>query len=233
MTVNYSNINKVLNKIFPLPKNLGVITNDYYEDNEFLHFLTTEIYDVDPDAFINHGISKLVIISPNFGDAVIKIPFNGIYEEDSETGELQWYDFQWAAGSDPNDYCLTEYEKYHRLKNYGLDCFVAKILYYKKINGIRVFLQEQVTPENELCTSYIPSLQSKTLAEKWRDEGKISINSTWIANCLDKYGESKVKRFLYFCENIDLDILEDAHCGNYGYRKNGTPAILDYSNYQD
>ena len=59
------------------------------------------------------------------------------------------------------------------------------------------------------------------------------MNTEWIAICLDKYGKSKVERFLYYCENIDLDILDDIHNGNYGYRTNGTPCIIDYSGYAD
>ena len=56
---------------------------------------------------------------------------------------------------------------------------------------------------------------------------------TFLANCLDKYGKSKVKRFLHYCANIDPDILEDIHDGNFGYRKDETPCLLDYSNFND
>ena len=231
MTFNHNIIDKILQKIFPLPEQFGTIYG--IDPTDTLIDIENKIYQVDSKASLYHGASKMVITSPNFGNVVIKIPFNGLYEEDEKTGELYWYDFSWATGSSSNDYCLAEYEKYHRLKTYGLDCFVAKTLYYKKINGVRIFLQEQVTPENNLCSSYVPSLQSKDLANKWYKEGRFDIESEWIANCLDKYGESKVKRFLYYCTNIDPDILEDTHGGNYGYRINGTPAILDYSNYMD
>lgn len=232
MTFNYDNINKVLQAIFPLPEKFGLIQNDGIGTSEF-EDIEFNLQSADPAAFLNHGASKLVIISPSFGDVVIKIPFNGYYEEDDESGELHWFDFEWAAGSDSSDYCLTEYEKYNKLKVYGLDCFVAKTFYYKTIDGIRIFLQEHVIPENDLCLSYTPSAKSKKLADKWQNEGMFYIDSEWIANCLDKYGQSKVKRFLDYCANIDLDILEDTHCGNFGYRTNGTPAILDYSNYLD
>ena len=59
------------------------------------------------------------------------------------------------------------------------------------------------------------------------------MDTNWIANCIDKYGQSKVERFLNYCENIDPDLLEDVHSGNYGYREDGTPAILDFSNFLD
>ena len=231
MIFNHNVINKILKEIFPLPKHFGIIEG--VDPTTEIINITNKIRQIEPTISLYHGASKMVIASPIIGNTVIKIPFNGFYEEDCETGELYWNDFCWATGSDSSDYCLAEYEKYHRLKTYGLDCFVAKTLYYKTIDGIRIFLQEQITPENDLCSFYTPSQQSKNIANKWYTEGKFNIESEWIANCLDKYGQSKVKRFLHYCKNIDLDILEDAHGGNYGYRTNGTPAILDYSNYMD
>lgn len=238
MTFNHKLVNKFLEAIFPLPEKFGISN---YEDNDsepidFSSFKEA-VYDVDHDASVCFGVSKIVIISPHLGDVVIKIPFNGYFfeteDEDGNSNGIDWYSFYWATGSDPSDYCLAEYEKYNKLKTYGLDCFVAKILYYKTICGVRVFLQEKVIPQNDLCHSYKPSKKSQDLAKKWYNEGKFYINSEWIANCLDKYGKSKVKRFLYYCENIDPDILEDVHSGNYGYRKNETPVILDYSNFSD
>ena len=119
------------------------------------------------------------------------------------------------------------------LKTYGLDCFVAKVMLYKEKCGVRVFIQEEVTPENDSYCTCRPSKKSQDLADKWYDEGKFYIEPEWIANCLDKYGKSKVERFLYYCANIDPDILEDVHSGNFGYRSNETPCILDYSNFLD
>ena len=43
------------------------------------------------------GMSKIVIISPNLGNVVIKIPFNGLYGKRYEMGILEWNPFCWAA----------------------------------------------------------------------------------------------------------------------------------------
>ena len=232
MTFNHKLIDRVLEAIFPLPKEFGVICydNDETEPINF-SFFQDAVWSIDPDANVCFGMSKIVIISPNFGNVVIKIPFNGYYMEKNMECSLEWNPFHWAASSDPKDYCLAEFEKYNKLKTYGLDCFVAKIMFYREICGVRVFLQERVIPENDSYCTRKPSRKSQDLANKWFDEGKIYIEPEWIANCLDKYGKSKVERFLYYCANIDLDILEDIHEGNYGYRNNETPCILDYSNY--
>ena len=225
MTFNHDAVDKILTAIFPLPAEFGL------DDDKPLNFklMQNQIKRVDACAHINFGISKMVIISPNFDNIVIKIPFNGRFNKWEE-----WLPFKWASGSDCSDYCLAEYEKYCRLKTYGLDCFVAKTFLYKTINKIRIFIQEKVIPEEDTCFSdFIPSLKSKELAKKWQEEGQSIYDAFWFANCLDKYGQSKVQRFLYYCTNVDLDILEDIHEGNYGYREDGTPVILDYSNFLD
>lgn len=235
MTFNHNLINKFLEAIFPLPQEFGVVWDDYENMPIDFPFFKKSINNVDPDASIFFGASKIVICSPNLKNVVIKIPFNGYFIETEENGECDrdWYPFEWATGSDTSDYCLAECEKYHRLKAYGLDCFVAKTFHYKTIDGVRIFLQEKVIPENNLYTIKKPSKKSQELANKWHKEGKIYIKPEWIASCLDKYGESKVERFLHYCTNIDLDILEDLHSGNFGYRNNETPCILDYSNYME
>lgn len=234
MTFNHKLVDEFLEAIFPLPEKFGVLCHDY-EDSEPIDFalLQEMVWDVDPDATVCFGMSKIVIISPRLNGVVIKIPFNGYFKEVDMEGNMYWHSFRWASGSDPKDYCLTEFEKYQRLKTYGLDCFVAKVMLYKEKCGVRVFIQEEVTPENDSYCTCRPSKKSQDLADKWYDEGKFYIEPEWIANCLDKYGKSKVERFLYYCANIDPDILEDVHSGNFGYRSNETPCILDYSNFLD
>ena len=234
MTFNSKIVDNILDNLFPLPEEFGVIISEDFP-SEPINICTIRrvVLEIDPDALVYFGMSKLVIMSPNIGNVVIKIPFNGYYFENNETGELEWNPFEWADGTDKSDYCLTEYEKYERLQAYDLDCFVTKTIFYKIKCGVRIFLQERVIPKTELLTSPITSKNSKDLAKKWQDEGKFYIDSEWIATCLDKYGKSKVERFLYYCSNLDLDILEDVHSGNYGYREDETPCIFDFSNYGD
>lgn len=229
MTFNYELINDILNAIFPLPKHFGMKGS---KPINYLDF-RDNVLSVDPDALIYFGSTKMVIASPNLQNTVIKIPFNGCFYL-KDTTNYCWYYFGEANASDPGDYCLAEWEKYKKLKACGLNCFVAKTFYYKTINGVRIFLQEQIIPQSDLfILTQSPSNNSRELANKWYKEKRFRIEPEWIANCLDKYGESKVKRFLYYCENIDPDILEDAHESNFGYRNNETPAILDFSNFLD
>lgn len=227
-------VDKIIDAICPLPQLFGLFAetpdnDDVWDENypeELLPIVDT-IQLIDPCADVLWGMSKLVISSPKMQNFVIKIPFNG-YELLSG-----WYGFEGAPGSDCSDYCLAEYEKYKKLRTYGLNCFVVKTVFYKKVDGVRFFLQEKAICVNSDCTSRLPSQKSLNLAEKWYREGRITIDPDWIASCIDFYGKARVKRFLYYCEHIDADILMDMHGGNFGYRKNGSPVLIDFSNFSD
>lgn len=228
MIFNYQLVNEIVEAIRPLlPYDFGSLEEGASEDIENIE---EQVFNVDNMARISFGASKLVILSPKLGDVVIKIPFNGYYIEEEE--DNYWTPFEYASGSDPADYCLAEFEKYQELKRYKLNCFVAKTILYKKIKNIRIFIQEWVTTEQDTENNPPASPRSQKLAKQWFKEKRLHIsNLNWVANCIDIYGESKMKHFLDYCNNIDSDIIQDFHRGNYGYRLNGTPCILDYSGF--
>lgn len=244
MVFNHNVVNQILDAIFPLPEEFGVVAyeNDA-PDLQWEYDLYKRIWTIDEKASIYYGMSKLVIISPEVGDVVIKIPFNGSYEyvykddydeEDDDNyndDEYEWAPFHYAPGSDQSDYCLAEYEKFQALKTLHLDCFVAKTFLYKVCCGVRVFIQEKVSSIEDCYDDHRPSKQSQDLARKIKREKFVSLDTDWLANCLDAYKQSKLDKFITYCHKVDYNILSDLHCGNYGYRKNGTPVILDYSDF--
>lgn len=232
MVFNYELINKILEAIFPLPEHFGIITNEDYKPINF-NKIYTSIKKIDKKANLYYGMSKLVISSPNFGGVVIKIPFNGYFESSKNKKNIyHWFYFNGAEAADFSDYCLAEYQKYLQLKKKNLHCFVAKTILFKKINNTRIFIQEYALPEEDNYKSIEkPSKESKKLADKLYHSYDISIDSEWIAFCLDKYGISKTKKFLNYCNLVDLSILMDASYDNYGYRKNKTPCIIDFSDF--
>lgn len=239
MTFNSEIINKILDSIFPLPERFGLVDNEEPIDFEIIQ---DKVFNADPAANIFFGASKMAIVSPNIGEVAIKIPFNGSFEYDYSASasesedDLAWNPFLYAPGSKEYDYCLAEYEKYKILKNHKLNCFVAETIFYKTLYNVNIFLQELVISVAEIYENDslpLASDNSRKTAKEWYIEGKFNINPEWIANCIDTYGESKVKNFLHYCTDIDEDILNDAHSNNYGYRKDNTPVILDYSNFLD
>lgn len=214
--------NKMLAALCPLPEYFGRDRNSICDTAIDSWFFRHGF-----NASIKYGASKLVILSPEFGDSVLKISFKGYFDYDD-----WWMPFECAPGSDPTDYCQAEYEKYKKLKELNLDCFVAETSPYKTIGDVKVFIQEKITPYDEIidCSFDHPTNDSMKLAEKYCPSS--SLDLTWIANCFDCYGTSKVRDFFDYCDK-DHDILNDFYETNYGYRKDGTPALLDFSNFCD
>lgn len=226
--LDYSLIDHILEAIFPLPTQFGLLYKEESDDAPVnLVELEEALCSIDPEAKVDYGVTKLVISSPKLAGVVIKIPFNGIFYG------AYWTPFVFAPGSDKSDYCLAEYEKYNSLKEHDLGCFVAKTSFYKTVDGRRIFLQEFVTPEYEIIASPKPSKKSDDLAKKIAKKRGFYYNKTWLANCLENYGEDAVIQLFEYYRLVDRDILSDLHDGNIGYREDGTPAILDFSNFKD
>lgn len=240
---NYFNlklVNDLINAIFPLPECFGLTCSEENGDElQDIFFLRNKVKKVDKDAKVLYGMSKLVIKSPHLNNIVIKIPFNGYwsetYYEDGNNDELEWVDFYQAPTEDGYDYCFAEYKKFKLLQKRKLGSFVAKTLFYREIDGFRIFLQELIYPtfEKNKISKEIPSKESTKLALQWKKERRCPLmtDANWIAKCIDSYGANKTKKFLKYCEEIDEDILSDCHNGNYGYRPDGTPALLDFSGF--
>lgn len=234
MKINHKLINEFLDAIFPLPEQFGITTTEDADEFENNMFISYAIKKVDPEAKLLWGMSKMVINSPKL-DFVIKIPFNGYYSqtyyENEDNDELEWCDFYEAPTADCWDYCYAEYEKYRELKKRNLDSFVAATLFYKEMNGFRIFLQEKINLAHD--KNITSSIKSRRIAKKWKEKEYYSMNLDWIAKCIDCYGEKKTKKFLDYCIYEDIDILSDTHSGNYGYRNDAaaSPALLDFSGF--
>ena len=210
--------------------------------NEIYEEITTK---VDPFARVLFGMSKCVITAPSLKGVVIKIPFSGTYEcyfdDDHEDNDYVYEDdeyifspFSCAETKDGWDYCMSEYEKYKELRRRNLECFVAQTQFYNITeNNLRVFLQEKIISREYDTFDRVPSLRSKDIAKQWQAQDLLTVDTTWLASCIDNYGESKTKRFLDYCQDKNYQIIADFHYGNYGYRNDGTPAILDYSGFKD
>lgn len=217
------------------------------------------VTDIDANADIHYGISKLVIISPNLGDYVVKIPFNGMYEDSCENectreggcssayqsycccdcpyGEISdddcWCDYSNADSPTGWNYCDAEWQKYKKLKKNGLNCFVTKTYPFVEINGFKCFIQEKAVAKDDANgneTSRV-TLASRQKAESLNSEFHCGLNEDWLGLCIEIFGTKKVRRFMKYAENVDHEILDDMHSGNYGYRPNGTPCILDFASF--
>lgn len=251
MNFNHQIIDELIKAITPIPCEFGVMVEDDCGGGEPINFydITKKVSEIDPEAEVEYGLSKLVII-PSDSSVVIKIPFNGMDEyqykeydeenddedEDYDDGEWVWSNFYGASGSIPDDYCQAEYEKFLSLKDKNLECFVAETEFYSKVDSTNIFIAEKVIPFDNLYKNIPnPSKKSKETAEQWRKSRKLyCFNEDWLANCIDFYGQEKVEKFINYCYNDDNDIIRDLHGGNFGYRqKDNSPCILDYSDFNN
>lgn len=236
MTFDKSLVDSFIDAIMPLPERFGLSYSSGDEIRpEFFDIIEDAIWEVDAEAYIDYGASKLVII-PSDTDYVIKIPFNGYFYisyNDMNQPTEEWYDFCYAPSKWNNDYCWAEFEKYQDLKNENLNCFVAETCFYTRINSVGFYIQEKVN-NNKYDVSIKPSDESILSVKDIKSKGIGQyVDPNWMGNCIDAYGKEKVEEFLIYCENEDEDIIADLHKNNYGYRKDLTPAILDFSNYMD
>lgn len=188
---------------------------------------------------MDHGVSKAVLIF-NDEDWVLKIPFNSMlyYAYDPDSGEYDYnpdtayYEkFCYAPMASKWDYCNVEYLVYQEALELGLECFFAETDFYCSTrNGYPIYIQEKVTsmrnyPKFNRCSEKSETLASKSPLTRY-------IEHLWVAAAIEQYGEEKVNNFFEFLSNKKY-ILHDLHYGNYGFRADGSPCILDFSGWKE
>lgn len=222
---------KIIETVF---ESIGVYhTRQLAEDDIDFDQLYLDTSPIDEDIEFYNGVSKLVIYSPAFSEqAVIKIPFNGYYEEGEPNEYPEWLEFVSADCENGWNYCEAEYNKYKQLQKENISCFVAKTLPFITIFGVTCFIQEFVKPIGTCFQEKAYSFESTTKAKTLIKEKRIAINSNWVTACIEFYGLEKTSQFFEYADKVDRAILRDAHCENYGYRLNGTPCLLDYSDFE-
>lgn len=247
-------VDKMINLLPPIlgETPFGMLMDDHGPKNPiYFDEIQEQILDIDGDADIKYGMSKMVIIAPSLKNIVIKIPFCGIYDmyyddydrkyknilyQDDDLCEYNFTFFDNARTKDRTDYCAVEYEKYQKLKTLNLNNFVAETEFYTFLsNGMKVYLQEKgfSSEDDPNWQGRKSSQKSHNLAKHWSEDEGITINTEWVGLCIDQYGEEKTKEFLDYCYYKDPIIISDCHDGNVGYRMNGTPFLLDYSGFED
>lgn len=236
-----------------LPERFGKVREDDYIVG--VDEIENEIWAIDHTAKFYSGISKLAIVAESLGEVAIKVPFNGCYEysdeyyhgyqhsdeDDYADDEEEWdFDRQYyfekfcdGGGKCNNDYCAEEYAAYKELKELGYENFVAETELLGGINGMYILVQEFVTSMNDFDKKVINSKKSVEISKRIREDYSTAnnVNDDWVAACVEYYGEELSEKFFNYTEEDGYSILADAHGGNYGYREDGSPCILDFSDF--
>lgn len=183
------------------------------------------------DEEIRTGVSKVVII-PHDSSYVLKIPYRG-----ARDGE-DYYDFHYAGNKIRDwDYCETEAEIYDAFKAEGLECFLAKTVRYgEDATGYPLYIQEKCITSYDYEDSDSNYTYDDTERKAFRSMFACGIavaNNTWNMKAIMCYGVEKYIRFMQFCMDRFPDVLNDLHSGNYGYRTDGSPVLIDFSSWND
>ena len=226
--MNY-NIEEIINDL----KNTESILNDNFscEENDiFIDSLNSEIRN---KYHFDNGISKLVLIPIDENkDYVIKIPYNGCYEngynEESHFYEAMFCEFYGSESSERMwDYCASEQIRYSVAKENNLNQYLAETKMICFIGTRPIYIQEKCTVFSQTShKTYSLEEHKKTYSLCGDDADRI--NPDWLTSFLYTYGEEEAKKFVDFIHKLDWD--DDLRSDNLGFLNN-KPVVIDYSGF--
>lgn len=180
------------------------------------------------------GATKLVII-PTKEDYVIKVAFNGTYNDYEE--EDEGHPFYGAESPRMDDYCDAEMCFYELAKERGFEKMFLPLEYFGERDCIHIYLQpkcERLEMDDRKQVDY-SSKGSREKILKDRKDGKRYLRDkfpvSWTASCLDTLGSvERLQEFETFLTSTG--IISDLHRGNIGYY-DGHAVIMDYGGYNE
>lgn len=241
MTLDKTLISDVCNSLL-IPADFG-IDEDGDDIYGVFDAVSTDMKGVlaDDSYCLASGVTKLVII-PELCDFVFKVSFNGYYYQQYDDNKLEDEDsyafeqFAGSGGSDSSDYCLAEYEKYQDLRAAGVSMFFAETEFAGVTkDGSRIFIQEKAYPRSHGNSSKKASQESKDRVKSMESHNELNLfdyiyDTDWWALALECYGEDALQALEEYIQKDDSP-LQDMHDENFGYRLDGTPCIIDFTDY--
>ena len=197
------------------------------EDGEETDVIEDVYAQLDSSVETAYGVSKFVIFLNE--NEVVKVPFSGCYWwDDNEEGGYRFDEFM------NTDYCETEAAIYADAVALGVEKFFASVKYRGTAEGgTPIYLAERVYSfyENDTLRYVINSSEdSLKKAGELKKEYCVGFPPEWLAKAIEYYGLNDVIDLIAF---VDLENINDFHSGNVGFRKDGSPVILDYSGYHE
>ena len=234
LSVNDFEVATAIAEKLHIPQEFGIcLDEDYFDPDD----LVDQVSALNVGEFrVDNGVSKAVIIFDNF-NFVIKIPFNGgwyeTYNEETDEYENSYFEtFECADAPDNSDYCWDECIKVDRAYEAGFEKLFPQTSLLCIVGDQRFYIQEKVTPSNEMFGRIHPSEDSRNIA-KSMDTKYWFCGETWRAQVIEMYGEDYFRSFVDWCDDSNNGILTDMHGGNYGYTIDGAPIILDCAGFRD
>lgn len=220
-----------------IPQEFGIdLEDDYFDPDD----LVDQVSALNVGEFsVDNGVSKVVIIFDAF-NFVIKIPFNGGWynqtEYNEEEDEYECVDryfepFSGAYAPDQSDYCWDECICISDACDMGFGALFPTTSFLCEVEGQRFYIQEKVNTMRHFHPT--PSENSLTRAKNLDSDYRYC-DTDWRAMVIELYGEDFLRSFIDWYRNDNSNhILDDMHGGNYGYRMDGAPIILDCAGFRD
>lgn len=217
-------MNYNINDIMPYIKNYDF--GEYFTAREEDFLVSSVDCDDDLEFDWDCGATKMVVIPENM-DYVIKIPFNGYYDE----FEKKYYEYCYSQ-----NYCENEIELYNEIfkENPLFAQFFLPLTRVEEFREWDVYIQPKCQIYNNMDYFERSNSYSKASLIKIKSDDVLNcagLPDDWLAAVAEVLDDIElVKKFINFLESHN--ITEDLHRCNIGYYED-KPVILDYAGYYD
>lgn len=219
-------------------------STDEYEIEDSIQVI---LEDAGIDGYVTSGASKLAIVISGCSK-VIKIPFNGYYEEEWDDDEYMGeYFCEFRDANDLHledascwDYCANELAKYEIAEEAGYAPLFAKTEKLGVIRNHPIYAQERVYVYDENNSAKFKKNYTLEERQNYRDYS----NSLYYDKEIDVYFGINfgillfqtygARMFENICQFLSANKMHrDLHSGNVGFTMSGRPIILDFSGWRD
>jgi hypothetical protein len=178
----------------------------------------------------NSGATKIAIVF-NMEDFVLKLPICGDVESEYWNENTDEYDLEeYWYGYEGVSYCEDEYLAYETMVDAGYGKYFPETIFYKN-----VLIQEKVNPADEAGKNNFKLESKKSSETAYRitcDDNFCCIDESWLAVCVDRYGELDVLKFLDYASGERSGFVDDWVDKNLGFKLNhGEPCVLDFCGF--
>ena len=210
-----------------IPDNFGPDEEDF--DGIIPEDFQTVFDQLDASVQTKWGISQFVIMKREW-DKVVKIGFRGWYLWDNDREDTYFQEYF-------TNYADKAFNLYEEAEEWGIAPIFAGMELLGSNGSYNVYLQERVKCDFAEAwatgdVNRVSSDNSRTYVEsKMRTEMGIwrNFDLNWLAQAVDCYGKELVEDTMAFLREHRI---YDFHDGNYGYREDGTPVIIDWADFE-
>lgn len=139
-----------------------------------------------------------------------------------------------GAGDYEWDYCGLELEYYTQIAEYGFDKFYAETAFLGTTqNGFPCYIQEwcESYEDSDIDTSSSEHSRSHVQELKTNNNYRSYFYDDWVALAVERYGEELADAFFLNFLREHNEYVGDMHSGNFGFRADGSPVIIDFSDF--